>query len=105
MNSIAALRNCCAHHARIWNRNYPVTPDLPKRLRNAWIKDTNTPFNKLYAQLCCMTYWYNAIDPQNTFTADIKALLLKYPIVDSAAMGFVKNWQDEPLWKKCYDVE
>ena len=29
-------------------------PDLPKRLRNTWIKDTNTPFNKLYAQLCCM---------------------------------------------------
>ena len=74
-------------------------PDLPKRLRNAWIKDTNTPFNKLYAQLCCMAYWYNAIDPQNTFTADIKELLLKYPIVDPAAMGFVKNWQDEPLWK------
>jgi len=44
-------------------------------------------------------YWYNAIDPQNTFTADIKELLLKYPIVDPAAMGFVKNWQDEPLWK------
>ena len=99
MNSIAALRNCCAHHARIWNRNYPVTPDLPKRLRNTWIKDTNTPFNKLYAQLCCMAYWYNAIDPQNTFTADIKELLLKYPIVNPAAMGFVKNWQDEPLWK------
>ena len=99
MNSIAALRNCCAHHARIWNRNYPVTPDLPKRLRNAWIKDTNTPFNKLYAQLCCMAYWYNAIDSQNTFTADIKDLLLNYPIVDPAAIGFVKNWQDEPLWK------
>ena len=37
--------------------------------------------------------------PHNTFTADIKELLLNYPIVDPAAMGFVKNWQDESLWK------
>lgn len=41
----------------------------------------------------------NSIDPQNTFTSDIKALLLKYPPVDPAAMGFVKDWQNEPLWK------
>ena len=30
--SLAALRNCCAHHARMWNRNYPVTPAIPAKL-------------------------------------------------------------------------
>ena len=28
MRSIAVLRNCCAHHARIWNRVYPKMPQL-----------------------------------------------------------------------------
>ena len=41
----------------------------------------------------------NSIDSQNTFTSDIKALLAKYPSVDPTAMGFVKDWQNEPLWK------
>ena len=97
--SIASLRNYCAHHARIWNRNYPITPDMPASLPHAWLTNAKVPFNKLYPQLCCIAYLLNSIDPENTFTADIKALLQKYPTVDAAAMGMVKNWQDEPLWK------
>ena len=96
---MAALRNNCAHHARIWNRNYPVTPDMPARLPDPWLNNVKVPFNKLYPQLSCIAYLLNSIDPQNTFTSDIKALLAKYPSVDPAAMGFVKDWQNEPLWK------
>ena len=96
---IAALRNYCAHHARIWNRNYPVTPDLPKKLPDAWISNDKVPFNKLYPQLSCIAYLLNSVEPHNTFAADIKALLAKYPMVNPAALGCPQNWQDEPLWK------
>jgi abortive infection bacteriophage resistance protein len=85
--------------ARIWNRNYPVTPDIPANLPETWLTNTKVPFNKLYAQLCCIAYLLNSIEPQNTFAADIKTLLSKYAIVDPAAMGFVKDWQNEPLWR------
>ena len=30
---------------------------------------------------------------------DIKQLLLKFPSIDAAAMGFTKGWEKEPLWK------
>ncbi len=99
MTSITALRNHCAHHARVWNRNYPVTPVLPKRLQQPWISNTATVFNKLYPQLCCIAYWLRSIDPQSPFVADFKALLQKYPTVDAAAMGFPKGWREEPLWR------
>lgn len=99
MTSITALRNHCAHHARVWNRNYPVTPELPRRLQNPWLNNTNVTFNKLYPQLCCIAYWLRSIDPQSTFVADLKTLLVKYPTVDIAAMGFPKGWQQEPLWQ------
>ena len=29
MRSLTVLRNCCAHHARAWNRRYPAMPQLP----------------------------------------------------------------------------
>ena len=32
------------------------------------------------------------------FSRDFKALLTKYPTVDTAAMGFPRGWQQEPLW-------
>lgn len=44
-------------------------------------------------------YWLNSIDQNNTFVADFKSLLAKNPTVDVAAMGFPKDWKQEPLWQ------
>ena len=46
-----------------------------------------------------MVYWLNNIKSDNTFIADFKNLLIKYPNVDPAAMGFPRGWQNEPLWQ------
>lgn len=72
---------------------------MPVSLPKTWLTKTKVPFNKLYTQMCCIVYLLNSIDPNNTFTSDIKALLQKYPTVDPTAMGFVKDWENEPLWR------
>ena len=97
--SMTVLRNKCAHHARVWNRRFPIMPILPRKTALPWITNRNIHPYKLYPHLCYIAYWLNAIDPSNTFTEDIKTLLLKYPVVDPAAMGFPRGWQNEPLWK------
>ena len=98
--SITVLRNKCAHHARVWNRRYPVMPELPRKTTLPWITNYNIHPYKLYPQLCCIAYWINSIEPQNTFTQDIKALLEKYTIVNPTAMGFPAGWHNEPLWQQ-----
>lgn len=98
LESLTALRNKCAHHARLWNVHFPVKPMLLRELPNTWISDFTFNPNKLYPQLCCIAYWLNSIDPQNTFTSDIKELLAKFPTVNPAAMGFPQGWRQEPLW-------
>ena len=99
MKSINALRNACAHHSRIWNRVMAVKPQLPGKLKNAWILNTSVASNRLYAILCCLIYWSNAISSNNTLAKDFKELLDAYPNVDAKAMGFPENWRSEPLWK------
>ena len=100
LESLTSLRNFCAHHSRIWNRRYAVKPQMPRRINGRdRLTDFSFPPDKLYPQLCCIAYLLNSIAPENTFAADIKALLQKYPTVNPAAMGMVTNWQDEPLWK------
>ena len=99
MESLTSLRNFCAHHSRIWNRRYALKPQMPKTLAGGdWLTDFSFPPDKIYPQLCCIAYWLNSIDQKNTFVADFKALLTKYPTVDTAAMGFPRGWQQEPLW-------
>lgn len=97
--SLAALRNGCAHHARMWNRSYPVTPAIPTKLKNAWISNTAVVDNKLYIQLCCIAYLLNNIHPGNTFTQTLKELIHAYPNVDVSAMGFPSGWQTEAIWQ------
>ena len=99
MKSINALRNACAHHERIWNRVMPVIPQLPNTLRNSWITTKPQSSNRFYAVFCCLIYWLNSIDPQNTLIQDFKHLVQIYPNVDTAAMGFPQNWKEEPFWR------
>ena len=99
MESLTSLRNFCAHHSRIWNRRYALKPQMPKTLAGRkWLTNFSFPPDKIYPQLCCIAYLLNAIDTQNTFATEFKALLAKYPTVDAIAMGFPNGWQQELLW-------
>lgn len=99
LESLTALRNYIAHHARIWNRRFPQKPEMLRRSRYPWIANAPRQPFKLYPMLCCIVYWLNAIDDRNTFVADFKALLMKYPSVNPSAMGFPPLWGTEPLWR------
>lgn len=100
MKAINALRNTCAHHGRVWNRIMPTMPQIPATLKRPWIKSRVQVANRLYPVLCCIIYWLNAIDDNNTLDCDFKALLKRYPIVNVTAMGFPHDWQTEELWTR-----
>ena len=37
MRSVTVLRNCCAHHSRLWNRYLSNAPQMNASLRGAWV--------------------------------------------------------------------
>ncbi|MEQ9285402.1 MAG: Abi family protein [Cyclobacteriaceae bacterium] len=99
LQSIAQIRNYCAHHSRLWNKNLPGNPKLLSKPPNAWVEDVPRQFQKLYVHMCLMKYLLNVIQPNNTFTKRLKALMKSYPTVDPNALGIKENWYNEPLWK------
>lgn len=103
--SISQIRNFCAHHSRLWNRNLPGTVKLLSNPPYDWIRnERDVPkqheFQKLYVHLCIMKYLLNRIAPANSFTLRLVKLFDKFQNVDQAALGMKRNWVDEPLWKK-----
>ena len=56
LESLTVVRNCCAHHARLWNAHFPVRPKMNPRMRQKWIIDFSFPDDRLYPQLCCIAY-------------------------------------------------
>lgn len=101
LQCIAQIRNYCAHHSRLWNRNLPGSPKLLSAPPNDWIADVpkQHEFQKLYVHLCLMKYLLNIIQPQNAFTAKLYGLFEKYPNLDPNALGMKSNWDKEPLWE------
>jgi len=99
LQSIAEIRNYCAHHGRLWNKNLPGTPKLLTKPPHRWVKEVPTDHQKLYMHLCLMRYILNIISPSNSFGGDLSKLLNNYPSVDPNALGFKVDWQNEALWK------
>ncbi len=101
LQSIAQIRNICAHHARLWNKNLPGSVKLLSKPPKPWISDVPGQHEnqRLYVHLCIMKYLVNIIAPENTFTERLQGLFEKYPSVDRHALGMKENWNQEPLWK------
>lgn len=104
LQSIAMIRNFCAHHSRLWNRNLPGTVKLLTKPPNPWILEKeNIPkqheFQRLYIHMCLMRYLVNTIKPDNDFSVRLNQLFNKYPNVDPNALGMKPHWQEEPLWE------
>jgi len=110
LHSIVYLRNICAHHSRLWNKEMRIQPIIPRNPRNQFIIQTNylspdesgTPRalnKKAYFILSMIIYLMNVINPKNSVPTKVKRLFEKYPNIDSRAMGFPEDWQNEPLWK------
>lgn len=93
------IRNCLAHHARVWNRNFPIMPQLNGSFRGDWIRNTHLSMVKLYPQLCYMQYMQARIHGDDDFKQKLKGLLNNHPNVDITAMGFIDGWENEPLWR------
>lgn len=99
LHSIVYLRNVCAHHSRLWNRDIRVKPQIPDNPKKQWLKNSEIENDKVYFLLSMILYLIQTINPKNSITSRFKSLLTKYPNVDVKAMGFPENWEEETLWK------
>lgn len=98
IQSISLIRNLCAHHSRIWNKNLPARPRLLQNLPNNWLTNVPPNTNKLYANICCMKYLLDVVNPQNQFADKLKGLFQKYPNISPMALGFTVSWESELLF-------
>ncbi|KAA6302887.1 MAG: hypothetical protein EZS26_001057 [Candidatus Ordinivivax streblomastigis] len=104
MHTISVLRNCCAHHSRIWNRRFPVRAKLSYNTINPFIdRETIKTLrdNKLFASLCCIKYILDIISPCSDFKKNLTDILSKGGrLLKIKDMGFPDNWMFLDVWKE-----
>lgn len=98
MLALAGLRNICCHHSRLWNRVLPLSVMQPKSTKYDWITE-KIDVSRTFYRLCMIKYLLSSISPNSSFKAKIITLTNEYPSIDVKAVGFIQDWQEQPLWR------
>jgi abortive infection bacteriophage resistance protein len=79
LHALVYVRNICAHHARLWNKELRIPVKLPRKTANKWLSTPNLTDRKVYIVLAILVYLLDTITPHHTFRQKIKGLVKKYP--------------------------
>ena len=93
--NMAHLRNICAHHGRLWNRNLYTGLRIPKALTAYCNHGEPT---KLYNRLVIIAYLMDIISPGSGWKQSIPALLDEYSYMPLDRMGFPVGWRRLGFW-------
>jgi abortive infection bacteriophage resistance protein len=98
LHHLTTVRNHCAHHSRLWNREFTIQPKLPNsgpaRLLNSLRRDDD---RRIYNTLTLILYLMDLLSPGHTWRQRLLELLKKHG-ANTSAMGFPMDWQQRPLW-------
>lgn len=82
------VRNVCAHHSRLWNRDFTVTPMKPKSRPRDLPSKWNGSSRGLFNALLILRYYMDSSAPTGTWTTRLNNLLSTQPKGRLDAMGF-----------------
>lgn len=101
--SFNSIRNFCAHHSRLWNRELGVKIKLPRSECVRWlhgdINKTNPLFSgRIYSILVSIQSVLYTVSPRSSWAKRLKALMDKYPDVPRYSMGMPDDWWKDGFW-------
>lgn len=98
LHHLTFIRNTCAHHSRLWNRDFTITAELP-RSKPAHLAGEFVPGSrKLYNTLVMLLHLMDTIAPAHHWRNKLKHLIQSHDIYP-AAMGFPQDWDQRPVWQ------
>ncbi len=111
--SLSDLRNLCAHHGRVWNREFGSFPERPKKIPAEWPMppariptgahgqnaQSLEPQRRLYMQVLVIESLLRVVSPASHWSIRLVQLLARYPAVSRAHMGFPADWLTLPFWQ------
>jgi abortive infection bacteriophage resistance protein len=94
------IRNLCAHHARLWNRELAIKPIIPDlRHDPRWYPPHDVPNNRMFAVLTLLRYMLSCCASQSRWRDRLYAHFDAYPEIPLDRMGIPANWRNHPLWQ------
>lgn len=111
--SLSDLRNLCAHHARVFNREFGSFPKIPRKPPANWVQipaaipsgsrlhqeQRIEPQRRLYMQVVVIETLMRIACPESRWAERLLQLLASNPQISRAHMGFPEDWMRQPFWQ------
>ena len=94
---IRDLRNICAHHSRLWNKNLAAPNAVIKNLKFKPPKDQH---NRLYSHLVMLKIMCKKRGIDDGIKDFFTSLISSHQIFQEQyqSMGFPDSWEQDPFW-------
>lgn len=86
--ALSVIRNICAHHSRLFNRIFRISPSKHEKIEEFKVADNN----RFYYIAMIINYYLVTMAQDNSFENDLQILFNQYKSVDKTKMGFPKEW-------------
>jgi abortive infection bacteriophage resistance protein len=105
MHHLSVLRNCAAHHSRLWNRTFVFKFKLPrKKPPHLWPNFHLDPLlpkaeSKIHNSLILLLHLVACIEPTTDWPERLIRLVRRLDPALIPEMGFPSDWQSRPVWQ------
>ncbi|WP_374828653.1 Abi family protein, partial [Brucella daejeonensis] len=99
VHHLAYVRNICAHHGRLWNKQFTVTMSVPNSPASLKLAMNSTEKRRLYNSLVALGYLIKIVAPDSEWRQNLISLIDAHPLADASDMGFPETWRDLPFWQ------
>ena len=101
--ALSVIRNICAHHSRLFNRIFRISPSKHEKIEEFKGADNN----RFYYIAMIINYYLITMAQDNSYENDLQILFNRYKSVDKTKMGFPKDWTvfNINLKEKCLSSE
>ncbi|NWA85244.1 Abi family protein [Pseudomonas sp. D2002] len=100
LHTLTTIRNICAHHSRMWNRELGIRPELPKKASFLWPEylSQQGAHSRIFSALCILNHLMHQVSPHTAWGHSLRQLIGEFPDVSLKAMGFPPDWYQDPFW-------
>lgn len=105
LNHIRYVRNVCAHHARLWNKNITTTLAVPSGIPELAHLEKDGTRTRIYGTLAVLAYLLARTHPGTTWRSDILLYVSEGLLAAGQcheAMGFPSGWEGLDIWQPDY---
>lgn len=101
LHTLTSIRNICAHHSRLWNRELGIRPELPKTVGFLWPQYLQQPgpHARTSTVLSILNLLMRRVSPHTSWDRRLHQLLSDFPEINLQAMGFPSSWKEDPFWQ------